>query len=40
MDEDDSMEQKTWQDYSFVKRDVWRLHLNESRGEKGEGHSM
>ena len=31
MDEDSSMEQKTWQVYSFGKRNVLRLHLNESR---------
>ena len=30
-DEDSSMEQKTWQVYSFGKRNVFRLHLNESR---------
>ena len=28
---DSSMEQKTWQVYSFGKRNVFRLHLNESR---------
>ena len=31
MDEDSSMEQKTWQVYSFGKRNVFRLHLNVSR---------
>ena len=31
MDEDSSMEQKTWQVYSFGKRSVFRLHLSESR---------
>ena len=31
MDEDSRMEQKTWQVYSFGKRNVFRLHLNESR---------
>ena len=31
MDEDSSMEQKMWQVYSFGKRNVFRLHLNESR---------
>ena len=31
MDEDSSTEQKTWQVYSFGKRNVLRLHLNESR---------
>ena len=31
MDEDSSAEQKTWQVYSFEKRNVFRLHLNESR---------
>ena len=33
MAEDSSMEQKTWQVYSFGKISVFRLHLNES----GEG---
>ena len=32
MDEDSSTEQKTWQVYSFGKRNVFRLHLYESRG--------
>ena len=31
MDKDISMEQKTWQVYSFGKRNAFRLHLNESR---------
>jgi len=32
MDEDSSMEQKTWQGYNFgEKRNVSRLHSNESR---------
>ena len=31
MDEDSSTEQKTWQVCSFGKRNVFRLHLNESR---------
>ena len=31
MDEDSSTGQKTWQAYSFGKRNVFRLHLNESR---------
>ena len=50
-DEDSSMEQKTWQVYSFGKRNVCRLHLilggyicmgpeRVSVGEEGEGHSM
>ena len=30
MDEDSRTEQKTWQVYSFWKRNVFRLHLNES----------
>ena len=30
-DEDSSMEQKTWQAYSFGKGNVSRLHLNKSR---------
>ena len=28
MDEDSSTEQKTWQVYSFGKRNVFMLHLN------------
>ena len=32
MDEDGSTEQKAWQVYSFGKRNVFRLHFNESRG--------
>ena len=31
MIEDSSTEQKAWQVYSFGKRNVFRLHLNESR---------
>ena len=31
MDEDSSTEHKTWQAYSFGKRNVFRLHLTESR---------
>ena len=31
MDKDNSTEQKTWQVYNFVKRNVFRLDLNESR---------
>ena len=31
MDEDSGMEQKTRQVYNFGKRNVFRLHLNESR---------
>ena len=31
MDEDSSMEQKTWRVYCFVKRDGFRLDLNDSR---------
>ena len=31
IDEDISMEQKTWQVYNFGKRNVFRLDLNESR---------
>ena len=31
MDEDSSMEQNTWQVYSFGRINVFRLHLNESR---------
>ena len=31
MDKDISTEQKTWQVYSFGKRNVFRLDLNESR---------
>ena len=31
MDEDSSTQQKEWQVYSFGKRNVFRLHLNESR---------
>ena len=40
MDEDSRTEQKTWrQAYSFGKRNVFRLHLNESREDfcPGEG---
>ena len=33
MDEDSSAKQKTWQVYSFGKRNVFRLYLNESKGE-------
>ena len=46
MDENSSMEQKMWQVYSFGKRNVIRLLLNESTPERvsvveeGEGHSM
>ena len=32
MDEDGSTEQKEWHVYSFGKRNVFRLHFNESRG--------
>ena len=32
MDEDGRMEQKAWHVYSFGKRNVFRLHFNESRG--------
>ena len=39
MDEDSSTERKTWQVHSFGKRNVFRLHLNES-GEEGEAHSV
>ena len=39
MDKDSSAEQKTWQVYSYGKRNVFRLRLNESRegfcGRKG-----
>ena len=31
MDEDSSTEQNAWEVYSFGKRNVFRLHLNESR---------
>ena len=31
MDGDSSTEQKTWQVYSLGKRNIFRLHLNESR---------
>ena len=31
MDEYGSMEQKTWEAYGFGKRNVFRLHLNESK---------
>ena len=31
MDKDSSMEQKTWQVNSFGKRNVFKLHLKESR---------
>ena len=34
MDEDSSMEQKTWQVYSLGKRNVFRLHMNEDGDEK------
>ena len=38
MDEDISTERKTWQVYNFGKRNLFRLHLNESRPErKGKG---
>ena len=33
MDEDSSMEQKTWQVYSFGGKNVFKLCLNESRGD-------
>ena len=33
IDEDSSMEQKAWQVSSLGKRNVFRLHLSESRGE-------
>ena len=36
MDEDSSTEQKTWQVYSFGKRNVFRLHLNEARESLSE----
>ena len=43
MDKDISTEQKTWQIYNFGKRNVFRLHLNESRhgvGRRGRGMSL
>ena len=43
MDEDSSTELKTWQVYSFGKRMVFRLHLNESREgfcQRGRGRSF
>ena len=43
MDKDSSTEQKTWQVYSFGKRHVFRLRLNESRkgfGQRGRGRSF
>ena len=43
MDEDSSTEQKTWQVYSLGKRNVFRLHLNESRERfcrRGSGRSF
>ena len=43
MDEDISKEQKTWQVYSFGKRNVFRLDLNESREgfcQRGRGRSF
>ena len=43
MDEDSSMEQKTWQVYSFWKRNIFRLHFNESREsfcQRGRGRSF
>ena len=43
MDEDSSLEQKTWQIYSFGKRNVFRLDLNESREgfcQRGRGRSF
>ena len=43
MDEDSSMEQKTLQAYGFGKRNVSRLHLNESKEgfcRRGRGRSF
>ena len=43
MDEDSSTDQKTWQVYNFVKRNIFRLHLNESREgfcRRGRGRSF
>ena len=43
MDENISEEQKIWQIYNFGKRNVFRLHLNESRhgvGRRGRGMSL
>jgi len=43
MGEDSSTEQKTWQVYSLGKRNVFRLHLNESRERfcrRGSGRSF
>ena len=44
LDKDSNMEPKTWQVYSFGKRNVFRLHLSESREafcqREWEGHSM
>ena len=43
MDENISKEQKTWQIYNFGKRNVFRLHLNESRhgvGRRGRGRPL
>ena len=43
MDEDGSSDQKTWQVYSFGKRNVFRLHLKESIESvvrRGRGRSL
>ena len=43
IDEDSSMAQKTWQVSSFGKRNVFRLHLSESREgffQRGRGRSF
>ena len=43
MDEDSSTKQKTRQVYSFGKRNVFKLHLNESRESfcrRGRGRSL
>ena len=43
LDEDSSTEQKTWQPYSFGKRYVFRVHLNEPREgfcRRGRGKSF
>ena len=43
MDGNSSTEQKTWQVYSFGKRNVFSLHLNESRAgfcRRGRGRSF
>ena len=43
MDEASNTEQKTWQVYSFGKRKVFRLHLNESSEgfcRRGRGRSF